>query len=710
MLDNARKFDSAVHSEPTPRKMREKWGGRVMMILVITIMMGAFTFAAFAQAAATNVQILGPEDGSKQMSVTYWLKQHDKAAFDELVRQMYDKSSANYHHWLTLDEYKARFAPTAGDMATVKQHLAANNLKVVAADPLNHFVTAQGAVADVQRATGVQMNQVMIKGEVHRMPASDIVLGGAAGKVVAAVQASDLAYQTNVAPARNFATGKAYAGVPLTSGVAPAGKFFSANCWRAEETHTFKTSGGGPTAVYSGNRYGSNISSAPPNLPSCGYDAVEIQRAYGLNDAYAKDWNGRGQTIVIVDGFGSNTITADANTFSELNGLPLLTNKNFAIYKPNGKAFCGNDCVDGNWEIETSIDVEWAHALAPQASIALVLGADNTFTNLDIANLYAVESLLGNVISNSFGIQEILLIDYFPSELVVESSLAETAAALGISLDLSSGDDGDFLAVDKEDYGIDSVSVESGASSPYATAVGATSTFLNGNASIKLQTGWGLNYTQIAGTAPSAPVVPPAVYGFYFGSGGGTSAYFAKPAYQSSLPGNFRMLPDVSMNGDPETGSEIIVTPSQTAGGAQYVEVWGGTSLSCPQFSALWAIANQVAGVPLGQAAPYLYSLDSNAITDVTDVTSPYNVAGTIYNPPSPPEYESPDMLAGPLENTVNYLSAFFQSQDTSWLVFTFGTDSSLTTGPGWDNVTGVGTPNAEPFIEEVVAEAAAQK
>ena len=89
----------------------------------------------------------------------------------------------------------------------------------------------------------------------------------------------------------------------------------------------------------------------------------------------------------------------------------------------------------------------------------------------------------------------------------------------------------------------------------------------------------------------------------------------------------------------------------------------------------------------------------------MTDVTSPFNVAGIIFDPPNSPVFESADSLAAPLDGTTNYISALFQSaSSTRWDVFTFGTDSSLTTGAGWDNVTGVGTPDAVPFIQQVVA------
>jgi subtilase family serine protease len=671
----------------------------ILATLILTL-----ALPAIAQPTA---QLLGPEDESKQINVTYWLKQHNKAAFDELVRQMYDPASTNYHHWLTLNEYQARFAPTAEDLAVVRQHLTANNLKVITSDRLNHFVTASGRVADVQRAVGAQLNRVMLKGQIYRVPSSDVALAGPAGKVVSAVQVSDLGYSSDATPAKDLDTGLPFRGVQLTPGVNPNGIFFSANCWRAPETKIFKTSGGDPRAVYSGNRYGANITSGPPNLPPCGYDAAELQKAYGLNQASKKGWNGAGQTIVIVDAFGSNTILADANEFATLNGLPSLTTSNFQIFTPNGSATCTstNGCISGNWQFETTLDVESAHAIAPQANIALVLTADNSFTNLDIGNLYAIENLLGSVVSNSFGIPEIALVDFFPSELVVENTLSQLAAALGMSQQISTGDAGDNLILDQQDFGIDSVSPNAGATSPFATALGGTSLFLKGNKTLNFQTGWGLNFTRIANPTPNPPTIPPLSFGFQEGSGGGTSTFFSKPAFQASLPGNFRMVPDISMEADPQTGIEIIVTPDSVPGDPQYVEVFGGTSLSCPMFSALWAIANQAAGIPLGQAAPYVYNLTGDAIYDVTDLSSPNNVAGVIFNPPNPPIYESPDSLAAPLGNTTSYISALYQSpSSTRWDVFTFGTDSSLTSGPGWDNVTGVGTPNAVPFIQQVVA------
>jgi subtilase family serine protease len=176
------------------------------------------------------------------------------------------------------------------------------------------------------------------------------------------------------------------------------------------------------------------------------------------------------------------------------------------------------------------------------------------------------------------------------------------------------------------------------------------------------------------------------------------------------------------MVADPETGLEIIVTPDSVPGHQKFVDVFGGTSLSTPLFSAMWALANQAAGGgPLGQAAPLLYDLPRNAINDVRQIGSANNVRGTITipnTPPKPPTIipESPRALAAPancalppctLGNTTNFVSALFQSSSsTRWDVFVFGTDTSLTTGPGWDNVTGLGTPNGLNFINAVVAAA----
>ena len=650
-----------------------------------------------------DAQDLGAEDASKPITVTLWLNQHNKAELDSLVEQMYQKDSPSYHRWLTREEYKSKFAPTAQEALTVRNFLEAHNLKVSAIDRNNHFVTAQGKVADVQNAFNVQINRYSVRGQVYRGNTSDPVIEGPAGVLVSAVQGfTNKTYQPYAARRPvDPETGLPFPLVPLSE-AGPNGVYFSRNCWRSPETDTFVTPGGGPAASYTGNRYGSDINSKPPNLPPCGYDAAEIQTAYGLNAVYAKKWRGQGQTIVIVDAFGSPTIRADANTFSQINHLPALTSKNFTITQIGGPTGCtpADGCDPAPWEVETSLDVEWAHALAPDANILLIETYDNTNGNLDQGVLYAAEGIIGgnfgNVISNSYGGPE----DLTPLvEINVENSINQLAAAFGISVNFSTGDSGDYSTV------LPAATVSIPASSPFATAVGGTSLFINKDKTMKFQTGWGNNLTRIADVTPNPPTVPPLPLGFQGGSGGGTSVANAKPLFQKSLSGSRRKLPDIALVADSFTGVEFIITQ----GNQQLVGTVGGTSLSCPTFSAIWALANQAAGFPLGQAAPLLYRLPAGAITDVQQIGSASNPTGVILFPPFKPVVVTAKDLAQPLYKTRNFVSAIYNSPfSTRWYALTFGTDTSLTTGVGWDNVTGLGTPNGLPFIQGVVGEVSA--
>ena len=567
-------------------KHRLRISSTVLFAGLAILLIAVPALAQSAGVARPTAKILGAVDPSQQISVTFWLKQHDKAGLDNLVRQMYDPNSPNYHHWLTPKQYEARFAPSAADMSVVKQYLASNNLQVVHTEKFNHAVTARGTVADVQRATGVQLNRATINGEAHRLPSAEPAIGGAAGKLVYAVQGlTDFRYNNYARRAVDPSTGKAAALTPL-SYFGPVDKFFNKDCLRDTQTRTFKTGGSGPYATYTGTRYGSNINSGPPNLAPCGYNAKQVDKAYGITPLLKQGLDGTGQTVVIVDAYGSDTITSDANTFSAINGLPPLTPSNFQIYYPTGPTDCGgNTC---GWDVETSIDVEWSHSLAPGANIALVLALDNSNTNLDLSVLYAIIEGLGPVISNSYGIDEILLQIYEPGELTVENNISETGAALGISVNFSSGDSGDYFVSSGGIY----QTVSMPASAPYSTGVGGTSLFINSDNTIKMQTGWGNNLTAVAQPGSNPPYIPPFFEGFVYGAGGGASGVWSKPSYQWGLPGNSRLVPDIGFLADPYTGGEVIFTE----GGQTYIAVYGGTSLACPMFSGVWALAVQAAG------------------------------------------------------------------------------------------------------------------
>src|SRR5262249_6607762 len=261
-------------------------------------------------------------------------------------------------------------------------------------------------------------------------------------------------------------------------------------------------------------------------------------------------------------------------------------------------------------------------------------------------------------------------------------------ASQGISIQFSSGDSGD------EAINLGVADVDWPASSPWVTAIGGVSLSLRKNNSIDFQTAWGHNITLIADTtSPGRPPVDPALQeGFEFGGGGGISDVYAKPKFQRRLPGDRRLVPDISWLADPFTGVEIVFTFD--ASGGQAIDSIGGTSLSCPMFSALWAIATQRAGRKLGLAAARLYDLNNSAIVDVKAFGSRDNVTGVIRDAGGASVYSAAE-LAAPLQNLPDFYSALYNSPfSTRWFVLTFGTDSTLAVTDGYDLATGLGTPD----------------
>jgi subtilase family serine protease len=626
---------------------------------------------------------LGSVDPNTVISVTVWLKLHNENQLDNLVAQQHQRGSKQYHKWISQDQFNTSFGPTSQELNSVQNYLNAKGLSTVFVAENNMFVKVQGTVANIQNAFHVQIHNYKFSGQTYRSNKADPSVNDASGAHIATITGmDDYGFQPHVAQPTE-GDGTPFPSRPLNT-VAPSGLFFEAHPFRGVQTQTFTDKV--HTATYTGNRYGADITNtALGHRPPQGYQPSEVRTAYGLNAVYGAGLYGAGQTIVIVDAFGSSTIAQDAEVFSKTYGLPHITPANFQIVKAPGISNNPHGVAIG-WDVETTLDVEWSHAIAPGANIALVLAIDNN--SLDEAINYAVVHHLGNVISNSWGSPEAL---GNPARFNRDTRILEMAAAQGIDVNFSTGDSGDFST----DLGFTTVSFP--ASSPFATAVGGTSLALNSDNSILFQTGWGTNMTRIAESVSfgSPPVVPP-LKGFFGGSGGGASGVFPRPSFQSSLSvsGNTRVLPDISWLADPFTGVEIMMTVS----GQLTVSTIGGTSLACPMFSALMAIASEKAGHGLGQAAQLVYSLPAGAITDVQAVSSPTNVTGVIDG-----TFTSADALASPLGNTTSYFSALYNSPfSTRWFVLTFGTDTSLTTGPGWDNVTGLGTPNGLSFINAI--------
>lgn len=661
----------------------------VCRFTVFTLLSAAFLCAAVAQNYVVPSNTpgfikkavdLGAMDPSTVISVTVWLDLQNQNKLDQLVQQQYHKGSSSYHKWITQDEFNAGFGPTSQEVKSVQNFLTAHRLTVLAVAENNMYIKVQGTVGDIEKAFHVQIDNYDFNGVTYRSNKGNPSVNSVAGAHIAAITGmDDFGFEPqNVRPTTGDGTPVPF--VPLAQ-ITPGGLFFEGQCFRGVETDTFTS--GGTTAVYTGNRYGSDITSGFGHLPPCGYQPSEVQTAYNLNPLYTAGLDGSGETIVITDAYGSDTIAQDAQAFAAIYGLPPI---NLQILKAPGLSNNPHG-VQRNWQFETTLDVEWAHAMAPGANIALVLATDRA--SLDEAINYAVVHHLGNTISNSWSTIEGL---GNPARDLRVNRILEMAAAQGIDVNFATGDFGD------ETVRVGFASVDFPASSPFATGIGGTSLALNPDNTMAFQTGWGNNLTRIAETNAlnNAPVNPPLNLGFDGGAGGGASLTFARPSFQSGLnvPGNTRLVPDIAMLADSFTGVEII----ETIGGQLSVGVIGGTSLSTPMFSGIMAIAAQQAGHGLGQAAQLVYDLPAGAVTDVTAVSSPNNVTGIINATPF-----TANQLAAPLGNTTSFYSALYNSPlSTRWFVLTFGTDSSLTTGPGWDNVTGVGTPNGMDFVNAV--------
>lgn len=237
------------------------------------------------------------------------------------------------------------------------------------------------------------------------------------------------------------------------------------------------------------------------------------------------------------------------------------------------------------------------------------------------------------------------------------------------------------------------------ADSPYATGVGGTSQGVPSDDG-PVESGWGTDITDIGDV--NGISVPPGFEGFQQGGGGGQSVYLEKPAWQKALVGTGRLLPDVSAVADPFTGV-IIVTPNDE-GSASVVEVVGGTSVSSPVFSGIWALADQQAGASLGQAAPIISRMPAGALHDIVPIAaSVSNLSGTVGLASSPTYYGPAALLDLPASQPNGFVGTGVRITSTTagiGAVFdlSFGTDSSLMTYPGWDDATGYGVPNGLAF------------
>ncbi len=400
------------------------------------------------------------------------------------------------------------------------------------------------------------------------------------------------------------------------------------------------------------------------------YQPAQVQTAYDEQPLFNRGITGKGQTIVIVDSLGSPTIRSDLRSFDSAFGLPAPPS--FQIISPAGRVprYNGKNNNDLSWAGETTLDVDWSHAMAPGASILLVETPVPETTGLQgfpqivEAENYVIDHHLGQVISQSFGAAEAT----FPSAASIEGlrSAYVNAEQNGVTVLAAAGDDG---ATDQSNSAgtllFTHRAVLWPASDPLVTAVGGTQLALD------------INGQRTAPDAVWNDGNNPELLNAFVGSpdptgiatGGGTSAVFGRPSYQDGVAGvvgDHRGIPDISMSA---ACSGLVLTYNSFGGEQAGWYASCGTSEATPLFAGIVALADQVAGHPLGLINPALYTLYGEHARGIVDITQG--------------------------NNTVS-----FTQKGTAYTV------KGYSAGPGYDLASGVGTVNADLFVPELAAAA----
>lgn len=308
------------------------------------------------------------------------------------------------------------------------------------------------------------------------------------------------------------------------------------------------------------------------NPTPVGLTPAQVSHAYGFDNIQG---DGSGQTIAIIDAYGDPNIANDLKVFNQTFGLP-----DAVFEKVNQDGRTKYPKTNSGWALETALDVEWAHAMAPGAKILLVEARSASLGNLLTAVDYARNQAGVAVVSMSWGAGE------FSSETAYDSYFTTPAGHAPVSFVASSGDSGGSTIWP--------------AVSPNVLGVGGTTLTTDSAGDYLGESGWS-------------------------GSGGGISLYESKPSYQSSvtLSSTQRTSPDVAYNANPYTGFGVYSSVSYN-GQSGWFQV-GGTSAGAPQWAALTAVADQARAAAgkttLGDLQATVYGLSS----DLHDITTGSN-------------------------------------------------------------------------------------
>src|SRR6266511_676875 len=615
----------------------------VVLTLLINAVVALSAFAAPSDRAtlhgstpswANAKNYKGAADATAGIGFRVYLGWNNSSAAEALAKAVSDPHSSSYGHYLTPAQFHQQFAPSQAQVGQVQSWLRGQGFSVNYTPGNNHYVSAEGTVAQASAAFGTSFGLYKVRGQTVRAPSSDVSVPASLASIVNRVIGLDdsaVFVETNHLVDKNAPPSGGFRNAPPLS-----------SYW-AELVS--------PYAYPAGFTDISNPATVP--WSEKGHTPAQIKGAYGISNTY----DGAGQTVAVIDAYASPTILTDVNQWSINRGLPTMSPSQLVqVVAPGTYNRPENPAQDPQgWYGEETLDIEAVHGMAPAAKIVFV-GAPNNYQDLDAAMNHVVDKHLAQIVTNSYGFPTDLLPPGYVKPL--EDTLIQ-AAAEGIGVYFSSGDNGD----ETSRFGF--ATTDWPASSPWVTAVGGTSLGVDQSGDRVLETGWGTsNYSCDTTTLACSRT------GWLYGAGGGVSTLFAKPAYQAALAISGRGVPDVSALGDPQTG--LLVGQTQKFPDGTYYDEYriGGTSLSSPIFAGLMALSDQKAGSPHGFSNPAFYA-NPGAFNDVLSTKT-----------------------AVARRNYVNSVDASDGTVDRLRTFDDYSGSPTQSTAPGWDDVTGLGTPN----------------
>jgi subtilase family serine protease len=605
----------------------------------------------------SKARSVGTTSSSEQVGFGVLLSMRNEAGAEATLKAISDPSSADYGKWLSNATFDEQYAPAKTSVTAVQDWLRQQGFTVSTTLPSGMYVEASGSASQVEKTFGSPLKNYSYQGKTVRANSSELSLpSGTSATVTSAVagvvgidQGTTLKNPADTLPGPP--PGARY-------GVQPCSAYYG------QKTATDKPSAYGKKQPYA----------------VCGYTPQQYQSAYGESPLLRAGVSGKGVTVAIIDAYAAPTILADAQKYNQVHNQPEFAAGQFKQITPAANGYDDEAACDPQgWYGEETLDVEAVHAMAPGANVTYV-GAADCESALDDAWASAIDNHVANVISDSWtsGTDDVTLLGSSYVQFYEQYSLE--AALTGITVQFSSGDAGDNTVGGTD---LAAKTVEFPADLPYVTGVGGTSVYIGSKGQHLAEYGWQTDYSQLTNGAWTP--TPPGTYSS--GGGGGTSVLFAQPWYQqgkvpTSVSEYFgstpmRAVPDISAAGDPNTGFEVGET--QVFPNGTYWDQYriGGTSLSSPLIAGVVAVADQFAHKSLGFINPLYYKLlDTPALHDITAPKSPQAQVRTNYA-------NSVDASAG--------LTYELQTIDVQ--------QTTLHDTPGYDDETGVGTPNGPAFF-----------